>query len=188
MQATIPHLTRSSLRRLLQRHDTSRLPSLDGEKPKKVLKAHSVGYVHIDIAEGRTEEGMLYMFAAIDRVSKFAYAELREKAKRRTADDFPRRLIDLLPFKVHKVLTDIDHRLTKPNHPWTNGQIERMAARSKRRLSGASTTTALANFLDAYIFGKHFKSLGVLTPFERIYNPWTDEPQIFTLLHFRLNI
>jgi transposase InsO family protein len=21
---------------------------------------------------------------------------------------------------------DIEHRLTKPNHPWTNGQVERM--------------------------------------------------------------
>ncbi len=21
---------------------------------------------------------------------------------------------------------DIDHRLTKPKHPWTNGQVERM--------------------------------------------------------------
>jgi transposase InsO family protein len=24
------------------------------------------------------------------------------------------------------VLCDIDHRLTKPRHPWTNGQVERM--------------------------------------------------------------
>jgi transposase InsO family protein len=23
-------------------------------------------------------------------------------------------------------LADIDHRLTKPKHPWTNGQVERM--------------------------------------------------------------
>jgi transposase InsO family protein len=22
--------------------------------------------------------------------------------------------------------SDIDHRLTKPKHPWTNGQVERM--------------------------------------------------------------
>ena len=24
---------------------------------------------------------------------------------------------------------DIDHRLTKPKHPWTNGQVERMNGR-----------------------------------------------------------
>ena len=36
LQATIPRLTRSSLHRLFQRHDISRLPSVDGDKPKKV--------------------------------------------------------------------------------------------------------------------------------------------------------
>ena len=35
LQATIPHLTRSSLRRCLQRHGISRLPDIDGDKPAK---------------------------------------------------------------------------------------------------------------------------------------------------------
>jgi transposase InsO family protein len=115
----------------------------------------------------RTEEGKLYMLVAIDRVSKFAFAELREKATRRIAAKFLRRLIDAAPYKIHTVLTDngthfttpgakgsgaldvkvaiergemfrahafeltcarkgFDHRLTKPNHPWTNGQVQRM--------------------------------------------------------------
>jgi transposase InsO family protein len=35
------------------------------------------------------------------------------------------------PFRAHAfdyacALNDIDHRLTKPRHPWTNGQVERM--------------------------------------------------------------
>jgi transposase InsO family protein len=29
-------------------------------------------------------------------------------------------------FEVACARYDIDHRLTKPNHPWTNGQVERM--------------------------------------------------------------
>ena len=29
-------------------------------------------------------------------------------------------------FKRVCVANDIDHRLTKPKHPWTNGQVERM--------------------------------------------------------------
>ena len=33
LQATIPHLTRSSLHRCLQRHGISRLPEVDGDKP-----------------------------------------------------------------------------------------------------------------------------------------------------------
>src|SRR3954452_4140705 len=35
LQATIPHLTRSSLHRCLQRHGMSRLPETEGEKPAK---------------------------------------------------------------------------------------------------------------------------------------------------------
>src|SRR3954451_6916392 len=34
LQATIPHLTRSSLHRCLERHGISRLPEMDGDKPK----------------------------------------------------------------------------------------------------------------------------------------------------------
>lgn len=90
LQATIPHLTRSSLHRLFQRHDISRLPSVEGDRPRKKFKTYSIGYFHIDIAELRTEEGKLYMFVAIDRVSKFAFAELHEKATRRIAAEFLR--------------------------------------------------------------------------------------------------
>ena len=35
LQPTIPHLTRSSLHRCLQRHGPSRLPDMDGDKPKR---------------------------------------------------------------------------------------------------------------------------------------------------------
>jgi transposase InsO family protein len=27
----------------------------------------------------------------------------------------------------HCAANEIEHRLTKPNHPWTNGQVERMS-------------------------------------------------------------
>ena len=89
LQATIPHLTRSSLHRLFQRHDISRLPSVEGGRPRKKFKTYSIGYFHINIAELRTEEGKLYMFVAIDRVSKFAFAELHEKATRRHCSRVP---------------------------------------------------------------------------------------------------
>jgi hypothetical protein len=71
LQATIPHLTRKSLHRRLQRHGISRLPEIEGDKPnKKKFKAYPIGFFHIDIAKVRTEEGKLYLFAAIDRTSK----------------------------------------------------------------------------------------------------------------------
>ena len=229
LQATIPHLTRSSLHRLFQRHGISRLPSVEGDKPKKRFKTYPIGYVHIDIAEVRTKDGKLYMFVAIDRVSKFAFAELHERATRRTAADFLRRLIDAVPYKIHTLLTDngthfttpgnkrsaaaeiraalqkgepfrahafelacakagIDHRLTKPNHPWTNGQVERMNRTIKeatvRRYyydSHEQLRSHLADFLDAYNFAKRLKTLKGLTPYEHICKLWTEQPQRFRL-------
>ncbi|GAB2664242.1 hypothetical protein GCM10009743_45580 [Kribbella swartbergensis] len=45
LQATIPHLTRSSLHRCLQRHGISRLPEVTGDKPgKKKFKSDPIGY------------------------------------------------------------------------------------------------------------------------------------------------
>ena len=154
LQDSIPHLTRSSLHRLFQRHDISRLPDMKGQaSPKKKFKSYPIGYFHIDIAEARTEDGKLYMFVAIDRTSKFVFVELYEKAGKINAAKFLRHLIKACPYKIHTIPTDngvqfterkansmarehifdricrengIEHRLTKVNHPWTNGQVERM--------------------------------------------------------------
>lgn len=54
LQATIPHLTRSSLHCCLQRHGISRLPEVTGGKePKCKFKTYPIGCFHIDVAEGR---------------------------------------------------------------------------------------------------------------------------------------
>jgi transposase InsO family protein len=69
----------------------------------------------------------------------------------------------------------IDHRLTKPKHPWTNGQVERMNRTLKdatvRRYHHATHRQLrehLAAFLDAYNFAKRLKTLSGLTPYERL--------------------
>lgn len=61
LKDVIPHLTRSSLHRCLQRHGISRLPKTDREKPKR-FKAYEIGYFHIDIAVVRPDD------SAIDHV------------------------------------------------------------------------------------------------------------------------
>jgi transposase InsO family protein len=211
LQSSIPHLTRSSLHRLFQRHEISRLPEVEGEKAsKKKFKKYPIGYFHIDIAQLRTEEGRLYLFVAIDRTSKFAYAELHEKSDRTVASDFLSTLVSIVPYKIHTVLTDngaqfcvqpryrngatarfirhmfhirclehsIEHRLTKPNHPWTNGQVERMNRTLKEATvkryhyqSHAQLKEHLYNFLNAYNFAKRLKTLQGLTPYEYIIKP-----------------
>jgi len=230
LQATIPHLTRSSLHRCYQRHGISRLPEMEGDKPaRRAFKKYPIGYFHIDIAEVRTEEGKLYLFVAIDRTSKFAFAQLHEKATRAVAAGFLRDLIAAVPYRIHTVLTDnglhfttpgaggsavpeikraiaageifrahgfelvcarndIDHRLTRPKHPWTNGQVERMNRTLKeatvRRYhydSHGQLKGHLAAFLAAYNFAKRLKTLRGLTPFEHICKCWTENPDQFRL-------
>jgi transposase InsO family protein len=204
LQATLPHLTRSSLHRCLQRHGISRLPEVGGDKPdRRKFKVFPIGYFHIDIAEVRTEEGKLYLFVAIDRTSKFAFVELYEKATTRRATDFLQALIKAVPYRIHTVLTDngiqfanlpknrskptamwrghpfdracrqhsIEHRLTKPNHPWTNGQVERMnrtlkdatVQRYYYETHAACEATSPTSFM-AYNFARRLKTLSGLTP------------------------
>src|SRR5664279_5595901 len=106
-QPTIPHLTRSSLHRCLQRHGIGRLPDVEGEKPaKKKFKTYAIGFFHIDLAEVRTEEGKLYLYVAIDRTSKFAFVQLVDKANTVTAVSFLEDLIEAVPYRLHTVLAD----------------------------------------------------------------------------------
>lgn len=59
LQETTPHLSRSALHRLFQRHGISQLPRepLPAEAAKKPFKACPVGYFHLDFTEVRTSEG-----------------------------------------------------------------------------------------------------------------------------------
>jgi transposase InsO family protein len=221
VQATIPHLTRSSLHRCLQRDGISRLPDVEGDKPvKKKFKSYPIGFFHIDIAEVQTAEGKLYLFVAIDRTSKFAFVQLVKSANRVTASAFLVALIAAVPYKIHTILTDngiqfrfaprhaegptaryithmfdmrcrendIEHRFTKINHPWTNGQVERMNRTIKEATvkryhydNHKQLESHLTNFIDAYNFARRLKSLKALTPYEFIAKAWTKEPERFRL-------
>ena len=115
LQATIPHLSRSSLHRCLQRHGISRLPEVDGDKPdRKKFKAYPIGYFHVDIAEVQTTEGRLYLYVGIDRTSKFAFVQLVTKTDRNSASAFLVDLIEAVPYKIHTVLTDNGIQFTFP--------------------------------------------------------------------------
>src|ERR687890_1996892 len=74
LRETIPKLSRSALHRCLVRHGISRLPR-DEEKASKPQRftETTIGYVHLDVCELRLAQGKLFMFLAIDRVSKFVH-------------------------------------------------------------------------------------------------------------------
>ena len=91
-------------------------------------------------------------------------------------------------FDVACARNDIDHRLTKPKHPWTNGQVERM----NRTIKDATVKRFyyethdelrihLVDFVSAYNFAKRLKTLKGLTPYEYICKAWLKEPERFTL-------
>ncbi len=80
----------------------------------------------------------------------------------------------------------IERRLTKPNHPRANAQIERM----NRTLKETTVTRYhynthrqledhLAAFLNAYNFARRLKILPGLTPYEAFCNVWAHEPDRF---------
>lgn len=219
----IPQLTRSNLHRCLQRHSLSRLPK--PEKPvKKRFKAYEIGYMHVDICEVRIGEGKRYLYVGVDRTSKFVFAEVHASATASAAVRFLRNLALALPYRIHTVLTDngiqftyrllakppkdkvhpfdaacdemkIEHRLTKPKHPWTNGQVERM----NRTIKDATVATYhyeteqelkrhLHAFLRAYNHARSLKALKWRTPVKKICETYDAKPDIFYSNPYQYNM
>jgi transposase InsO family protein len=122
----------------------------------------------------RPLESALYLFVAIDRTSKFAVAQLVDKANMQTARAFLEALVAAVPYRVEIVLTDngiqfadlpknrsgptaklrghpfdrvcrehgIEHRLTKPNHPWTTDVIDKWFFAGSELFSSRARATA----------------------------------------------
>ncbi len=76
--------------------------------------------------------------------------------------------------------------MTKPNHPWANGQVERMNRTIREATvkrfhyeSHEQLRVHLADFMAAYNFARRLKTLSGLTPYEYIAKIWMSEPDRF---------
>jgi hypothetical protein len=216
LQPTIPRLMRSALHRRLQRHGTGRSPEVDGDRPgKKRSASYLIGYFHIGIAGVSTDEGRLRLFVAIDRAGRFAFARLVERACKMGAARFLRELVEAAPYRIHTALADngvrfaprkqdvwdgrhildracdepgIEHRLTRVDHPWTNGQVERVNrtprdAAVKRYYHGShdQLRARLRLFVGACDHARRLKTMRGLAPCGFIHQAWTREPERFRL-------
>src|SRR3954453_5095208 len=221
LQPTIPHLTRSSLHRCLQRHGSAVL--LKSKATSRQRKSSS-----LIRSASSTSTSPKCRRARESPPSSWRSTELRSSP----SSNLPKKPIVLphrpswspwskaVPYKIHTVLTDngiqfrlpprqanapnarymshmfalrcrehgIEHRFTKINHPWTNGQVERM----NRTIKDATVKRYhyddhdqlrrhLADFVAAYNFARRLKTLKGLTPYEFVSKCWTSEPDRFKL-------
>jgi transposase InsO family protein len=224
LRESIPKLTRSALHRCLVRHGISRLPRGEEKTSKRQRFAETtIGYVHIDVCELRLAEGKLFMFLAIDRVSKFTRVAFFDANTKLNGAASLREVVEAFPYRIHTVLTDngmafadlpknrgrhpeieaifgghifdrvcdehgIRHRLTRPYHPWTNGQAERMNRTVEEATIKAfhypdleALKAHVLAFVTAYNFAKHLKALRWRTPFQAVLDAWTKDPSIFKI-------
>ncbi len=224
LREAIPKLSRSALHRCLQRHGISRLPRGGEEDSRRKRFAETrIGYVHIDVCELRLAQGKLFMFLAIDRVTKFVHVAFVEADTKLNGAALLREVVAAFPYRIHTVLTDngmafadlpknrgrhpeiealfgghifdrvcrehgIEHKLTKPYHPWTNGQAERMNRTVKDATIKAfhypdleALQAHVLAFVRAYNFAKHLKALRWRTPFQAVCDAWAKDPAPFKI-------
>ncbi|SAY47130.1 Integrase core domain protein [Komagataeibacter rhaeticus] len=108
-----------------------------------------------------------------------------------TPEDIKAMWADGIVFRYHSFEAacadlDIEHRLTKPRHPWTNGQVKRMNRTIKEATvkhfhyeTHDQLRQHLSDFVAAYNFDRRLKTLRGLTPYEFICQQREKDPSRF---------
>ena len=177
----LPHLNRDAVYRILKAEGLGRLPPAHESKRKSgTFKEYDLGFVHMDIkhlpklrtADGESRKRFLYV--AIDRCSRWVHLAVKDDETTKAAIAFLKEAIAAFPFKITHVLTDrgscftadgfedacrkwkVQHRMTKPYTPQTNGMVERFNGRVQREVLGITIyshrdlETLLRGFNQAY--------------------------------------
>ena len=216
-----PALTRSALDRCLRRHGVANLAALrpgTTSPPPKAFKAYVPGFVHIDVKylpQMPDETERRYLFVAIDRATRWVFAQIKSRRTAAAADQFLRALAKTAAFKIRTVLTDngseftdrlfnrdkhpsgehefdllcqalgVEHRLTQPRRPQTNGMVERFNGRIADVLATHRFDSALdlQQTLERYIWLYNHqvpqKALNHLAPIQALRLWYGKEPDLF---------
>ena len=171
--------------------DVKLLPKLPGEREQKVL------------------------FVAIDRATRLVYIAMKDKKDAYNAEAFLKELIQFYPYKIHTVLTDngkeftdrfcrtrkeasgrhvfdkmcqiegIEHRLTRPYTPQTNGLVERFNGRIEEILKQHHFNTysqlmdTLNKYLRCYNFVNKQRVLNNKSPADKVLYWFQKDKTIF---------
>jgi AcrR family transcriptional regulator len=189
LRPAIPHLTRSSLHRCLERHGISRLPGR-AELPAGAALTGAVELSRIEIGAGART---LYVFVAIDAVSRFIFADLRESLTAKGVLDMLGALMAATPGGLRAVLSEeaplfgdgeagqayrefceangVERRAVAIRPPWSEDQRTRMkstveaAAAARLAAEGIEgLRRRLAALLSAYNNEAKLEVLGGLSP------------------------
>jgi len=156
-----------------------------------------------------------YLFVAIDRATRWVYLRIYKDQTELSSVDFLRRVKQAAPMRIIKLLTDngsqftdrftsqkkeatgkhvfdlacvawgIEHRLSPPRHPQTNGMVERFNGRiadlikQTRFASAAELETTMDRYLTIYNHHIPQRALNLQTPIQALKKWQIEKPELF---------
>jgi transposase-like protein len=219
----IPHSNRSNIYRTLRAFDINRVPVEEKAKAKKFKEYEpGYLHIDVTYLP-KFDKQKYYLFVAIDRATRLLYYKVYENKSSANAVKFLKECKEYFPFYITHILTDngleftdkwvrgkgvvsgnhkfdveckednIEHRLTAPYTPQTNGMVERVNGTIKNATIKAEeydniddVKKDLNKFLIYYNFNRRHgslrKELKVRTPFDAVQSWFQTKPEIFKIL------